>query len=91
MKKVLLLVIMTIALTGCFGGFTPDILVKHPDASFLIREYKVGGLLHNTIYVRVALYSPVRKKLVDYGWIEIDDRYEGWTLSKVDWNKASSD
>lgn len=75
-----LLAIVILTLAGCHSG--PK-FVKHPDASMCIMEVKCGFFSSKA---KVAVWSKERKKLVEYGWIPLDDSLNGWTLTDYDWS-----
>ncbi len=81
LKIVSILVILLIIsnTTGC-SLFSPVKIVKHPDTPMQILEIRRGK-------IKVAVYDSVSNKMIEFGWIEIDDRYKGWTLTKYDWEK----
>lgn len=73
-----ILIIFVLGSSGCLGGFAPTEIVKHPDAPMLINEARGD-------YVRVSLYSRACNCMVEYGWVEMDERLHGWTLTKTNW------
>ena len=86
MKKLLFLIlILTMAtLSGCLipRGLKSDVVVKHPDSSMLIIEFKGR-------YARVAIYDAAQNKMIEYPQLVPLDHYlHGWTLSKHDWQKS---
>lgn len=70
----------TIVLGGCFGGLRKTEVVKAPDSPMLIQE--VGGRS-----LTVGIYDPETNSIIEYGKIRLDERHEGWTISKFDWAK----
>jgi len=77
-SRLLIIALLSLFLAGCFEGFKPDRIIKHPDSSMLILEAKPG-------YVRVAVYSKVDNKMIEFGWVKADERLIGWTITKYDW------
>lgn len=67
-------------LPGCsiFGGFRPTEIQKHPDAPMLIT--KVSGR-----YARVSIYDSASNRMIEYGWVKVNENFIGWTLGKYDW------
>jgi len=63
------------SLSSC--GFTPNQVVRHPDAPMLITDSKDG-------YVRVSVYSKQENGLIDAGWVDLKTA-QGWTIVKYDW------
>lgn len=68
--------------SGCIPtrGFQPTNVVKHPDSPMLIMATKSG-------YVKVVIYDKVNNKMIEYGWVKMDDGTHGWTITKYDWEK----
>lgn len=68
---------------GCslFSMFSSVPVVKHPDAPMLIIEAKED-------YLRVAIYDSAENKMIEYGWVEVNDRLNGWTITKYNWEAA---
>lgn len=79
MKNKILLAVLILSLTGCFGAFRPEAVIAHPDSPFLIQEVKGK-------YARVAVYSKSENKLIDFGWVNMEEKIQGYTLSKYDWD-----
>lgn len=75
---VLLALILIGSLGGCVGGLKRDRLVKAPDAPMLIQEVNGGT-------IKVSVYDAGENRLVEFGDVRLDDRHEGWTVSKFDW------
>lgn len=73
----ILLAAATISGCGLFGIFTPDEIVKHPDAPMLVLE--TSGE-----YARVAIYEAAGNRMVEYGWVHLEE-VKAWTLHKFDW------
>ena len=59
------------------SSFSPDTIVRHPDAPMLIIEVKGE-------YAKVAIYSQALKLLIEAGWVELKV-LEGWTVFKHNW------
>ncbi|MDA7496090.1 hypothetical protein N8457_00210 [bacterium] len=75
----LMTALIVTVMMGCSN--TKDInsdLVRHPDAPMLI--------LSGSGNIKVAIYDARTKTLVPHGTINISN-FEGWTITKFDWEK----
>jgi len=83
-RPLLLQLVLFVAVmgSGCVPtrGLSPSEIVKHPDSPMLIMDTKPG-------YVKVSIYDKVNNKMIEYGWVKVDDRLIGWTFTKYDWEK----
>ena len=78
---IILLLLILLCFCGCVRNpFTPTEIVKHPDAPMCILETKGE-------YARVAIYDSQSNKLIEYGWVCVDETLVGWTLAKYNWEK----
>lgn len=70
-------IIWTVSFTiGC-GGLAKDEMLLKPDSPMLILEANGD--------VRVAVWDDEARELVEYGWVELDDQFNGWTIWRPDW------
>jgi len=70
---------LCLCLSSCFG-FRPEAIIAHPDSPFLIQEVKGH-------YAHVLIYDKTKNKLIDYGWVDMKLKFQGYTLSKYNWEK----
>ncbi len=77
MRSMILFAILSIlTITSC-TLFTPETIVKHPDAPMLIEE--ISGN-----WASVSIYDSRENRMVHYGWVDLRE-LKGWTLHKFDW------
>lgn len=81
--KLLSMILFVSLLSGCGGKkpWSPTEIIKHPDAAMLILEARGDS-------VRVAVWDGDNKKLIEYGWVQMDASMVGKTIYKLDWEKA---
>lgn len=71
-------------LCSCWGGLAKKPVIKHPDSSMQLLEFRNSWF--SVPQVKIAVYSKSTNTMLIKGWIDTDSLKE-WTATKYDWNK----
>ena len=84
MIKKILLASCFLLLCSCWGGLGRRPVIKHPDGSMQILEFR--NAYFGPPQIKVAVYSKSKNKMIVKGWVDAD-KYVEWTLTKYDWQE----